>query len=177
MAFGHGGARVGAGQKKKALAEKLVNGNPGKRKLEVTEFEKTAELVGIDMPKPREYLTAVQKDGSQTMAKEVYESTWQWLHDRNCTEYIPSQMIEQYAMSFARWVQCENAISEYGFLAKHPTTGNAIPSPFVSMAQNFLKQTNNVWYQIYQIVKENCATEYKGGNPHDDMMERLLSGK
>jgi len=31
MANGHGGARIGAGQKKKALSDKLVEGNPGKR--------------------------------------------------------------------------------------------------------------------------------------------------
>jgi len=29
MANGHGGARPGAGRKKKALSEKLVDGNPG----------------------------------------------------------------------------------------------------------------------------------------------------
>ena len=33
------------------------------------------------------------------------------------------------------------------------------------------------WYQIYQIVKENCSVEYGGANPHDDLMERLLSAR
>jgi hypothetical protein len=28
--------------------------------------------------------------------------------------------------------------------------------------------------EIYQIVKENCATEYSGATPMDDAMERLL---
>lgn len=28
--------------------------------------------------------------------------------------------------------------------------------------------------EIYQIVKENCATEYNGATPQDDVMERLL---
>ena len=64
-----------------------------------------------------------------------------------------------------------------GFLAKHPTTGNAIPSPYVAMSQSFSKQANNLWYQIYQVVKENCSVEYKGATPHDDMMERLLSAR
>ena len=41
MANGHGGARIGAGQKKKALSDKLVEGNPGKRKLTVMEFTDT----------------------------------------------------------------------------------------------------------------------------------------
>ena len=42
MANGHGGARIGAGQKKKALSDKLVEGNPGKRKLTVMEFTDTS---------------------------------------------------------------------------------------------------------------------------------------
>ena len=65
-------------------------------------------------------------------------------------------------MSVARWIQCEEAITEYGFLAKHPTTGNAIQSPYVAMSQNFMSQTNRLWMEIYQIVKENCSSEYGG---------------
>lgn len=36
-----GGARIGSGQKKKPLADKIAEGNPGKRKLEVVEFQNT----------------------------------------------------------------------------------------------------------------------------------------
>lgn len=80
-------------------------------------------------------------------------------------------------MAVSRWIQCEEAITEFGFLAKHPTTDNPIPSPYVSMSQSFGKQANNLWYQIYQVVRENCAAEYQGASPHDDMMERLLMAR
>ena len=70
-----------------------------------------------------------------------------------------------------------NSAFQDGFLAKHPTTGNAIASPYVSMLQQFTKQANQSWYQIYQIVKENCSTEYSGPNPQDDVMERLLTAR
>jgi hypothetical protein len=177
MANGHGGARVGAGQKKKALADKLLDGNLGKRKLTVLEFSGVADLDGQPMPLPRSYLTAKQKDGSQTLAAELYEKTWSWLNERGCSQLVPPQLIEQYAMSVSRWVQCEECITEFGFLAKHPTTGNAMPSPYVAMSQSFMKQANNIWYQIYQVVRENCASEFKGSTPHDDMMERLLTAR
>ena len=65
MANGHGGARIGAGQKKKALSDKLVEGNPGKRKLTVMEFTDTADLQGETMPPPRDYLAARQKNGKE----------------------------------------------------------------------------------------------------------------
>jgi hypothetical protein len=145
-----GGARIGAGQKKKPLADKILEGNPGRRK---------------------------QKNGKTTLAVEIYEKTWQWLKERRCVHLIPAQLIEQYAQSVARWIQCEECITEFGFLAKHPTTGNAIPSPYVAMSQSFMKQANNLWYQIYQVVRENCATEYKGATPHDDVMEKLLTAR
>lgn len=45
------------------------------------------------------------------------------------------------------------------------------------MSQSFSKQANNLWYQIYQVVRENCAVEYRGATPHDDMMERLLTAR
>ena len=173
-----GGARIGAGAKKKPLADKIAEGNPGKRKLTVIEFEdKTTDLEGQQMPKPSKLLSATQKDGKPLVAEEVYTATWEWLAERKCATLVSPQLLERYAMSVARWIQCEEAISDFGFLAKHPTTGNAIQSPYVAMSQNFMSQTNRLWMEIYQIVKENCATEYSGDTPMDDAMERLLRAR
>ena len=87
------------------------------------------------------------------------------------------QQVKNYQldMSAARWIQLEQITSEYGFISKHPTTGAAIASPFVSMAQAYNKQTQQLWYQIFQLVKENCSMPF-AGTPQDDVMERLLSG-
>ena len=131
MANGQGGARIGAGRKKKALADNLADGNPGKRKLTVLDFtDSAADLEGQTMPPPKAFLAAKQKNGKDLLAVEVYEETWKWLVERNCAQLIPAQILEQYAMAISRWIQCEECITEYGFLAKHPTTGNAIPSPY-----------------------------------------------
>lgn len=61
-------------------------------------------------------------------------------------------------------------MTEYGFLAKHPTTGQAIQSPYVA----YMTQTSRLWNEIFQVVKENCSTGYKGESPQDDLMEMLL---
>ena len=172
-----GGARVGAGAKKKPLTDKIAEGNPGGRKLTVMEFSDTADLKGQVMPEPNKMLEAIQKDGKTLVASEIYKSTWQWLNERGCAALISPQLLERYAMSVARWIQCEEAVTEYGFLAKHPTTGNAIQSPYVAMGQNYMNQTNRLWIEIFQIVKENCTGEYSGANPQDDVMERLLSAR
>lgn len=172
-----GGVRVGSGRKRKPLADKIAEGNLSGRKLTVMEFSDTADLQGQTMPEPNKMLEAVQKDGKTLVASEIFKSTWQWLNERGCAIIVSPQLLERYAMSVARWIQCEEAVSEYGFLAKHPTTGAAIASPYVSMSQNFMSQTNRLWLEIFQIVKENCTGEYKDANPQDDVMERLLTAR
>lgn len=165
------------GRPAKPLADKLLDGNPGKRSLSVIDFKNAVELEGKEMPSPRSMLSARQKDGKPFEAMEVYESTWLWLKERGCSAIISPQLLERYAMSVARWIQCETAITEYGFLSKHPTTGSAIQSPFVSMAQSYMSQTNRLWCEIFQLVKENCAGDYTGANPQDDVMEKLLTAR
>ena len=165
-----GGARVGAGRKSRALTEKINNG----LEASVIELPEAPSFEGADVPPVKEYLRARQKNGKDLCAAEVYTETWKWLKERGCDRVVNSQLIEQYAMSVSRWIQCEECISEFGFLAKHPTTGNAIASPYVAMSQTYMKQVNQIWYQIFQVVKENCSVEWQGGTPQDDVMERLL---
>lgn len=168
-----GGPRPGQGRPRKALAEKVTEGKAAS----VMVLPELANIDGADVPPIKEYLIARQKSGKDMCAKEVYEDTFRWLKARGCEKLVNTQLIEQYAMSVSRWIQCEEAISEYGFLAKHPTTGNAIASPYVSMSQTYMKQVNQVWYQIYQIVKENCSVEFDGQTPMDNTMELLLRAR
>ena len=183
-----GGRRVRAGDKPMPIAEKLQKGQAVRlmendipvltsAELEAVDLPEGAVVEGADMPKPADYLSAKQKNGVPLGADEIYKETWLWLKERGCEKLVNSQLIEQYAMSVSRWIQCEEAISEYGFLAKHPTTGNAISSPFVAMSQQYMKQVNQTWYQIFQVVKENCASEWHGPTPQDDVMERLLRSR
>lgn len=168
-----GGSRVGSGRKTKALSEKINQGSRAK----VLSFPEPAEFRGEDAPPVKEFLKASQKSGVNLCAEDVFKSTFSWLKERGCEKFVNTQLIEQYSMSVSRWVQCETMISEYGFLGKHPTTGAAITSPYVTMSQTYLKQVNQCWYQIYQIVKDTCSAEYGGSNPNDSLMEHLLTAR
>ena len=53
-----GGARAGAGRKKKALSEKIAEGNPGHRPLTMID---SSAMEGVDMPPPSDYLSAMQR--------------------------------------------------------------------------------------------------------------------
>ena len=168
-----GGARPGAGRKPKPLFEKIQEGKAD----EAVVLPEPAQLDGIDVPPIKDFMKATQKNGKDLCAEEVFRNTWKWLKERGCEKLVSQTLIEQYAMSVSRWIQCEECVSEYGFLAKHPTTGAAIASPYVAMSQSFMKQTNQIWYQIFQIVKDNCSGNYGGANPQDDLMERLLTAR
>ena len=172
-----GGSRPGAGRKPKAIAEKLATGNPGGRPLTVVDFgDEAVNLKGTEMPPVKDYLKARQKDGTVTCAEAIYKETWEWLRERKCDHLVTVQQIEQYAMSIARWIQCEEAVNEFGFLAKKPS-GTVISSPYVVMGREHMKQANAAWFQIFQIVKENCSVEFSGNTPHEDAMELLLRSR
>jgi hypothetical protein len=180
-----GGRRVRAGDKPMPLVDKIAAGKAA-RILEPIALEPESILIGCDngegadmegeyMPPPSEYLSARQKDGKPLGADDLYAETWQWLKERRCERFVSPRLIEAYAQAFARYIQCEEAISQYGLLGKHPTTGGPVASPFVHMSQSFQKQANLLWYEIFDIVKQNCVTAFTG-NPQDDIMETLLSG-
>ena len=132
------------------------------------------EVEGVDMPKPHEFLSAEQRDGSTLQAEEIYTETWEWLKKVGCAAKVSPQLLERYAMCSARWIQCEEMTNRMGFLSKHPTTQKPIPSPFINIGINYMNQAVRLWNEIFQIVKENCSTDYGEVSPQDDLMERLL---
>ena len=171
---GRGGARPGAGRKKTAVSEKAKNGNPGGRRLEVLDIP---EVEGVEMPKPHDFLSAEQRDGSELQAHKIYTETWNWLNKIGCSSKVSPQLLERYAMCSARWIQCEEMTNKLGFLSKHPTTQKPIPSPFINIGINYMNQAVRLWNEIFQIVKENCSTDYDDAAPQNDLMERLLRAR
>ena len=45
------------------------------------------------------------------------------------------------------------------------------------MSHDYMKQSSQLWFQIFQVVKENNAATYQGSTPQDDVMERLLRSR
>ena len=56
-------------------------------------------------------------------------------------------------------------------------TQKPIPSPFINIGINYMNQAVRLWNEIFQIVKENCSTDYGEVSPQDDLMERLLRAR
>ncbi len=165
--------RIQSGQKVRVMDNDLTSFEPDE--LEAVDLPDGAVLPGEDMPHPSDYLSARQKNGIPLGADEIYKETWRWLKARHCENLVNPRQIETYAQAFARYIQCEEAMSTYGLLGKHPTTGGVMESPFVKMSQQFQKSANLIWYEIYDVVKQNCTTEFED-DPHDTM-ELLLRAR
>ena len=178
-----GGRRVRAGDKPDPLADKIQKGKAA----EIMEFHvpdlsgtddygPVADLPGEDIPHPSEYLSAMQRDGQPLGADVIFIETFRWLKERGCDRLVNPRLVESYSEAFARYIQCSEAVSSYGLLGKHPTTHAPIASPFVQMMLSFQKQANLLWYEIFDIVKQNSTTAFEG-SPQDDAMEKLLRSR
>ena len=107
----------GQGRPKKGVLEKAEAGNPGHRPLEVLDIPEAlgaADLEGVDMPPVKEYMKSAQRNGEKFLAEDIYKEVWTWLKKLGCETLVSSQMIEHYAMAQARYIQCQEAISQFG---------------------------------------------------------------
>ena len=159
-----GGYRPGAGRPKKPVSEKILNGNPGKRPIEVLKFEDCDEIPH-DPP-----------DWLNSKGKKVYKKTVAWLEKIGCAQGILPGNIEEYAQCKARWLEAEETLNKLGLLVKDKS-GNPGANPYIQFSQVYLKMTNDAWAKIYQVVRETKLTELDENSPNDDVMENILRGK
>lgn len=115
---------------------------------------KKTEIQAVEMPPAKEYLAEIQRDGSQLCAADIFSETMAWLKDKGCEGVVSEHIVEEYAMTVARWVHLEQMISKYGYIAKHPTTGAPMQSPYVTMAQAYSKQIIAIRDEINLLLKD-----------------------
>ena len=162
-----GGVRIGAGRKGKSTAEKILDG-------QLPNFNVETLNENFSFQPPKEYLLAEQKGGGLLCAEQIYSETYKWLQSVGCDKIVTKQLIEDFAMTKARHIQCEEILSKFGLLAKHPTTGEPTTSPFVKMSIDYMKQSCQLWYQIYSVVKEHNAKGQIGLTEQSAKMDELL---
>jgi hypothetical protein len=171
MANGHGGARPGAGRKKKPLAEKLLDGNPGKRKPQVLNFGDNLPS-GAEVP---DYLDDFAAMELEPGIGTIYTNTVKWLERTGCLPLINPDFIAEYAICKTRWLECELLVRT--LIMTHNKNGELVPNPAAEMGLKYMKQADIVWGKIWSIVAQNCTTDFGGDNPHDDIMRGLLDMK
>lgn len=167
MANGHGGARPGAGRKKRPLADKIAEDFPGKRKPKVLNIDGTFPFV-LNPPGYLEDFAALDIEPDIT---GIYNSVVEWLKRTGCLHLINPEFITEYALLKTCWIECEFMVSNHIVLQNY--NGEIIANPAVDMALKYLKQADVVWAKIWSIVAQNCETSF-GNDPHNDLMEKLI---
>lgn len=141
-----GGARRGTGPKPKKAAA-----------FEVIEAPEAAAEQANQKEAPA-WMKRRQLEGrTELSAEEIQHRIDAWLIERGVRQFVPDHLVEMYAMALARYIQTEEEVSKTGFLAKHPTTGAPMTSPYVTMSIEYSKQVQAHWWQIYQTIKDATA--------------------
>lgn len=166
MANGHGGKRPGAGRKPKPLAEKLLDGNPGKRRPVVMNLPED-NIAPKECP---EYLQEFAFFEIEPSIEGIYEQTVKWLEGTGCLHLINPAFITEYALLKTRWMECE------WIVGIQPVLGNIEANPMIDAGLKYLKAANEVWGKIWEIVAQNSQT-YFGDDPNQDIMAFLIKNK
>lgn len=162
-----GGARIGAGRPRKSAAEKQLE--TGEKKSQTTQTPTIFKPKKIRAPR---YLKEPLKNGGENPAVKIFTAAHDWLAKFGLSESIPPQLIENFAQTAGRHIQCEQEISRAGFLVRHPATGEVLANPLVKISLDYLKAAQQVWYQVNQLVRER-GVEVAGGDGAD-AMEKIL---
>ena len=151
------------GRKPKPTALKTLEGNPGKRQLNVNEPKPLAKA-----PSCPKWLDPEAKKEWKRLSKKMEQI--------GILTEIDMAAFAGYCQAYARWKAAEEFISKHGSIVKTPS-GYWQQVPQVSIAQQYMKAMQKFAEQFgltpasrSRIVADNTKTEYM------DDMDRLLGG-
>ena len=110
------------------------------------------------MPEVKDWMVAAQENGEELTAASIYAELDEWMRMYHAYAAVPPLLLQQYAMCVARWVQAEQALSKYGLLALKADK-SAMESPYAKVGREYLKQANNLWYSINQLIAKSGVIE------------------
>ena len=176
--MGKRGPQPGSGGRpKKPVAEKIIEGNPGKRELTVVKFD------GGEKPKPKKtdtaqtqkssaprgmpsYLDIAAKEGGDVLpsAGEIFRILSDWVEASGCGDIVSPNLLEDFAFLRRGYLECEYMNRKLGRIASGKR------SPYVNMALDYQKAMMAVYNQIWSIVSQNSQESVEGRNEFIDML-------
>lgn len=137
---GHGG------RPRKALNDKILEGNPGKRELKVLKVQTPTKDIDV-VP------MTLSVEG-----RNIYTRTVEYLKKLGCDEMVNPMLIETFAFNRQRWLEVESMNNNF---------------EFAKISELYQNQMRKSWVEIFNIVNDNC-TEQVNLDKEDDM-HALLS--
>jgi len=166
-----GGARPGSGRKKKPLAEKLLEGNPGRRPIKTVQFDGVPLAPELEPPS---FLSLASKETADNFptAGEIFAELASWLQTTGCLHLISPTLIEDFCLNRRAYFECEYMNKRLGRIA------GGRRSPYVDMAVQYAGLMRTAWDRIWSIISQNSEKSYNNNSSDgEDVMEKLLSQK
>ncbi|MCM8710858.1 phage terminase small subunit P27 family [Clostridium sp. SYSU_GA19001] len=148
------------GRKPKPTALKILEGNPGKRPLNVDEPKPEKKA-----PKCPGWLDAEAKKEWRRMSKQ--------LEAMGILTEIDMAAFAGYCQAYARWKEAEEFITKHGTIVKTPS-GYWQQVPQVSIAQTYLKIMNRFCEQFGLTPSARSRIVTDNINDEEDPMELIL---
>ena len=167
-----GGARKGSGRKPKPLAQKIAEGNPGRRQLKKVEFDDTS----YDPSKPPAYLPMLEKKKGGTLVTpmDIYRETIEYLEPSGCLHLVPKALLREYVMANYHMVQAHYELSQSSHVGVNQKKEVVVTS-FAEFMQKQQKQVLACWEPIWEIVSRN--SERVLDDPEHEFIAILFGGR
>ncbi|GHV27293.1 hypothetical protein FACS18948_4420 [Clostridia bacterium] len=164
-----GGARQNSGRKKKPLADKLLEGNPGHRTIQTIQFDGIPLESELQAPS---FLSLASKETADNFptAADLFNDLTAWLQGTGCLHLISPTLIEDFCLNRRAYFECEYMNKRLGRIA------GGRRSPYVDMAALYAGLMRTAWDRMWSIISQNSEKSYNSHSSFGiDIMEQLLS--
>lgn len=151
-----------AGRRPKPTKLKLLQGNPGKRKISENEPEPE-----ICVPDPPDHLSDAAREHWEQVACELAEAGILTRIDRDA--------LGLYCEAYARWVHANEQIQKFGPLVKAPS-GYPMQSPFLAIANKAFDQMRAMLTEFGMTPSSRTKVQVERPDTADPLDEFLRRG-
>jgi len=177
VANGHGGWRPNSGRKRKPLAEKILEGYPGKRKPQVLDIAADNDTPVLELPEDLAYYPP--RIGGKPTAQDVWEGTVAFLKTTGCLHLVAPNIIWSYSIYMSRAAEAERILSKQAMIYEvgDKTKGDKLEikqHPAVDASIKYITAADRLWGRIWDVILQNSVKSY-ASTSHDDLMQGLLT--
>lgn len=147
-----GPAKGHGGRPRKSTADKLLEGNPGKRAVKVIDAGRVGAGSDIDTV-PASLSNA---------GRDIYLRTVEYLRRMKCAELVNPMLVETFALNRQRWLEAERIMDRGEF-----------DRDLARISSDYQSQMRRSWNEIFTVVNDNCTENVD--IDRDDDLEGLLS--
>lgn len=117
------------------------------------------------------FIDIAQKDGSKLKTEEIIKLINKTVAESGCESRVPQELIEEYAVCTARWIQCEENNNKFGLLTKIPISQKPIISPYINAGMLYLNQSIKLRNEINSIIQKFGKIKFEPCDPVTQLLE------